>query len=90
MVFLERNVDIGMHVIRVNLLENTMDVGFFVCYCFLFRKLENFPVWKILWMLDFLCAAVSCLESWKIFQFACVIFLINNMLFFRRNGSNAC
>ena len=44
MMFLERNVDIGMHVIRLNLLENTMDAGFFVCYCFLFRTVENFPV----------------------------------------------
>ena len=40
MMFLERNVDIGMHVIRLNLLENTMDAGFFctTVYC-----LEN---WK--------------------------------------------
>ena len=40
-------------------------------------------------MLD-LCATVSCLEIWKIFQFACVIFLIDNMLFCMRNGRNAC
>ena len=39
-------------------------------------------------MLD-LCATVSYLEIWKIFQFVCVIFLIDNMLFYMRNGSNA-
>ena len=40
MMFLERNVDIGMHVIRLNLLENTMDARFLctTVYC-----LEN---WK--------------------------------------------
>ena len=37
-----------------------------------------------------LCATVSCLEIWKNFQFACVIFLIDNMLFCMINGSNAC
>ena len=37
-----------------------------------------------------LCATVSYLENWKYFQFACVIFLIDNMLFCMRNGSNAC
>ena len=40
-------------------------------------------------MLD-LCATVSCLEIWKNFQFACVIFLIDNILFCMRNGINAC
>ena len=30
MLFLERNVDIGMHAIRLNLLENIMDAGFCV------------------------------------------------------------
>ena len=40
-------------------------------------------------MLD-LCATISCLEIWKNFQFACVIFLIDNILFSMRNGSNAC
>ena len=40
-------------------------------------------------MLD-LCATVSCLEIWKIFQFACVIFLIDNLLFCMRNCRNAC
>ena len=40
-------------------------------------------------MLD-LCANISCLEIWKNFQFACVIFLIDNMLFCMRNGSNVC
>ena len=29
MMFLERNVDIGMHVIRLNLLENVYGVGFY-------------------------------------------------------------
>ena len=40
MLFLERNVDIGRHVIWLNLLENTMDAGFLCTnvYC-----LEN---WK--------------------------------------------
>ena len=37
-VVLERNVDIGMHVITLNLLENTMDAGFFVYHYLLFRK----------------------------------------------------
>ena len=37
-----------------------------------------------------LCATVFYLEIWKNFQFACVIFLIDNMLFCMRNGSNAC
>ena len=40
-------------------------------------------------MLD-LCATVSCLEIWKNFQFACIIFLIDSMLFCMRNGRNAC
>ena len=44
MMFLERNVDIGMHVIRLNLLENTMDAGFLCATIFCFRKLENFSV----------------------------------------------
>ena len=44
MMFLERNVDIGMHVIRLNLLENTMDAGFLCATVFCFRKLENFLV----------------------------------------------
>ena len=40
MMFLERNIDISMHVIRLNLMENTIDVGFLctTVYC-----LEN---WK--------------------------------------------
>ena len=29
MMFLERNVDIGMHVIRLNLLENVYGAGFY-------------------------------------------------------------
>ena len=37
-----------------------------------------------------LCATVSCLEICEIFQFPCVIFLIDNMLFCMRNGRNAC
>ena len=31
LLFLERNVDISMHAMRWNLLENTMDAGFFLC-----------------------------------------------------------
>ena len=40
LLFLERNVDISMHAMRWNLLENTMDAGFLCAnvYC-----LEN---WK--------------------------------------------
>ena len=30
-LFLERNVDISMHAMRWNLLENTMEAGFFLC-----------------------------------------------------------
>ena len=40
MLFLERNVDIGMHAIRLNLLENIMDAGFL---CITVYSLEN---WK--------------------------------------------
>ena len=38
-LFLERNVDISMHAMRWNLLENTMEAGFFFVYHYLlFRK----------------------------------------------------
>ena len=47
------------------------------------------PVEFMYSMLD-LGATVSYLENWKNFHFACVIFFIDNMLFCKRNGSNAC
>ena len=50
MLFLKRNVNIGMPIIKLNLLENIMDAGF-------------------------LCTTVYCLENWKEFPVACVVFL---------------
>ena len=41
MLFLERNVDIGMHAIRLNLLENIMDVGFLCTIVYCLGKLER-------------------------------------------------
>ena len=44
MLFLERNVDIGMHVIRLNLLENTMDAGFLCTNVYCLENWKEFPV----------------------------------------------
>ena len=41
MLFLERNVDIGMHAIRLNLLENIMDAGFLCTIVYCLGKLER-------------------------------------------------
>ena len=44
MLFLERNIDIDMHAIRLNLLENTMDAGFLCTTVYCFENLKEFPV----------------------------------------------
>ena len=54
-LFLERNVDISMHAMRWNLLENTMEAGFFLCTTIYYLgKLERIS------SLHVLC---SCLNS---------------------------
>ena len=56
MLFLERNVDISMHAMRWNLLENTMDAGFFVYHCLLFRKTgKNFQFACVLFLFKITC-----------------------------------
>ena len=40
MPFLKRNVDRGMHAIRLNLLENIMDAGFLCTNVYCLGKLE--------------------------------------------------
>ena len=40
-VVLERNVDIGMNAIRLNLLENIMDAGFLCTTVYCLGKLER-------------------------------------------------
>ena len=41
MLLSERNVDIGMHAIKFNLLENIMDVGFLCTTVYYLGKLER-------------------------------------------------
>ena len=44
MLFLERNVDISMHAIRLNLLENVMDAGFLCTTVYYLENWKEFPV----------------------------------------------
>ena len=57
MLFLERNVDISMHAMRWNLLENTMEAGFFFVYhCLLFRKTrKNFQFACVVFLFKIIC-----------------------------------
>ena len=43
-MFLERNVDISIHVIRLNLLENTIDAGFLCTTVYYLENWKEIPV----------------------------------------------
>ena len=44
MLFLERNIDIGMHAVWLNLLENAMDARFLCNTVYCLENWKEFPV----------------------------------------------